>query len=58
MRITEDLIRNVGLEDMHEESIEEETGNTGFFLGLDPELDEDSDQEDPELALRKALDRR
>ena len=58
MRITEEYMSSLGLEDAHDELVEEETGNTGFWLGLDTELDgldEDSDQEDPELALRKAL---
>ena len=32
----------------------EETGNTGFYLGWDSEMDEASDEEDPEQELRAA----
>ena len=33
----------------------EETGNTNFFLGLDADLDEPSDAEDPEEQLRATM---
>ena len=32
----------------------EETGNTGFYLGWDSEMDEGSEEEDPEKELRAA----
>ena len=56
MRIMDDLINNHDLQDDLEESIIEETGNTGFWLGYDSEgMDESSDGEDPEEALRKEI---
>jgi hypothetical protein len=53
------LIEDHDLSEELEERLIEETGNTNFYLGFDEGeggLDEDSDQEDPELELRKALD--
>ena len=54
MRITRNYIQDVGLEDAVDDQLVEATGNTGLFLGY-CEFDEDSDQEDPEQALREAL---
>ena len=51
MRIMEQLIDDSDLTNELEEELIHETGNTGFWLGLDngqDGLDEDSDQEDPE----------
>ena len=42
------VIEDHGLEDELEDSLIEETDNTGFWLGYDPDgMDELSDQEDP-----------
>ena len=51
MRIMQDVIEAYGLEDEVEDAIFEETGNTGFWLGIDdgPDgMDEGSGGEDPE----------
>ena len=57
MRIMDDLINYFLLEDELEERIEEETGNSGFWLGYDSEgMDESSDKEDPEKTLRQDID--
>ena len=53
MRIMEDFIRDHDLADALEERLIESTGNSGFFLGSDSEMDEASDKEDPELELRR-----
>ena len=37
------------------ETLIEETSDKGFWLGFNTDLDEDSDTEDPEIALREAL---
>jgi hypothetical protein len=55
MRVMDDLIAEAGLERELEERLIEETGNTGFWMGQDSELDEGSDREDPE---RQLLDER
>ena len=53
----EDLINDNDLQDELEKRIIKETGNTGFWLGYDSEgMDESSDREDPEEALRKEID--
>ena len=57
MRIMDDLITDYDLEDELEERVIEETGHTSFWLGYDSEImDESSDKEDPEKALRKEID--
>ena len=53
MRIMDDFIRDQDLDDEMEEWLIESTGNTGFFLGSDSDMDEASDAEDPELELRR-----
>ncbi len=53
MRIMDDFIRDQDLEDEMEERLIESTGDAGFFLGSDSEMDEASDKEDPELELRR-----
>ena len=54
MRFTREYLQDVGHADALDDQLEENTGNTGMFLGY-CEFDEDSDQEDPEQALREAL---
>jgi len=52
MRVMESLIAEEGLGERLEDIMVEETGESQFHLGTDSEMDEDSDQEDPEAALR------
>ena len=52
LRIARDLIADHGLEAELENRMRRETGNTGFWLGSDDELDEPSDADDPEETLR------
>ena len=52
LRIARDLLAERGLDAELETRLIAETGNTGFWLGFDDELDEPSDVEDPEAALR------
>ena len=56
MRIMDDLIWDNGLEDELEDRLVQETGNTNFFLGLDAELDEASEDEDPEQKQRATIE--
>ena len=51
LRIARDLIADHGLEAELENRMLRETGNTGFWLGSDDELDEPSDADDPEETL-------
>ena len=51
----DDIIQEEGLEEELEERMVAETGNTNFWLGLNEIMDEGSDQEDPEAALRQQL---
>ena len=55
MRFTREWLQSLGLEDALDDNLEENTGDTGLFLGYTTELDESSDEEDPEQALREAL---
>ena len=57
MRImVDEVIEDHGLgEELDERSIEE-TGNTNFWLGHHSEMDEDSDQEDPEAVAKQRVD--
>ena len=55
MRVMDELMREQGLEEELEERMEDETGNTNFWLGHCESMDEDSEQEDPEAALRLEL---
>ena len=52
LRIARDLLAERGLDAELETRLIRETGNTRFWLGFDDELDEPSDVEDPEAALR------
>ena len=52
MRIALDLLIEHGLEAEYESRLIAETGNTGFCLAYSEVLDEASDVEDPEAALR------
>ena len=54
MRVMDNVIRQHGVEEDAEALVVEETGNTGFYLGWDSEMDEPSDAEDPEQQLRAA----
>ena len=55
MRVMDDVITDNGLEQELEERLIEETGNANFWLGSDSELDEDSDQEDPETTAKQRV---
>ena len=55
MRIMDELIEEHGLSSELDERLDDETGNTNFWLGDDSEMDESSDQEDPEAILRLQL---
>ena len=55
MRVMEDIIQEQGLEEELEDRMIDETGNTYFWLGHIDYMDEDSEQEDPEAALRQEL---
>ena len=48
MRIMDDVIEDHGLAGELENRLVDETGNTNFWLGIDSEMDEDSDQYDPQ----------
>ena len=54
MRVMDDVIRQHRLEDDAEDAVVEETGNSGFYLETDSEMDEASDVSDPEQELRAA----
>ena len=56
MRVMDELIEDHGLEEELQERLVDETGNTNFWLGEHEVMDEGSDQEDPEAALRKEVD--
>ena len=56
MRIMDDIIADHGHGEELEDSLADETGNTGFWLGIDSDgMDEDSDQEDPERVLQQQV---
>ena len=48
MRVMNDVIEDHGLDDELEERLVDETGNSNFWLGICSEMDEDSDQADPQ----------
>lgn len=53
MRVLEDLLNEHGVNDDEiQEAMIERTGNTGFYLGYDSDMDESSDREDPEKAAK------
>ena len=54
MRVMDNVIRHHDLEEKAEAFVAEETGNTGYYLGWDSEMDEASDEEAPEQELRAA----
>ena len=56
MRVMDELIEDHGLEEELEERMIAETGNSNFWLGVHESMDADSDQEDPEAALRQEVD--
>ncbi len=56
MRVMDDVILENGLEEELETRLVEEAGNANFFLGLDADLDEPSDAEDPEEQLHATVD--
>ena len=59
MRVMDNVIHENGLDEELEDRLIDETGNTNFWLGQDVDLDEPSDEEDPEQQLRaEAADRR
>ena len=55
MRIMDDVIDEHGLSSDLEERLIDETGNTNFWLGEDTDMDEDSDQEDPEAVAKQQV---
>ena len=55
MRVIDEFIQEQGLEEELEDRMIDETGNTNFWLGHIDYMDEDSEQEDPEAALRQEL---
>ena len=52
MRVMDDVILENGLDEELKDRSVRETGNANFFLGMDVDLDEPSDAEDPEEELR------
>ena len=50
-----ELLEDNGLGEKLEEKLMEETDDAGSWLGFNTDLDEDSDTEDPEIALRATL---
>jgi hypothetical protein len=52
MRVMEQLIVDEGLEDELEQRLDD-AGAPNFWLGMDDEMDEGSDKEDPERALQE-----
>ena len=55
MRIMDDLIDEHDLSPDLEERLIDETGNTNFFLGEDSEMDEGSDEDDPEAVAKQRV---
>ena len=49
----DDVIDDHGLSPEMEGRLIDETGNTKFWLGEDTDMDEDSDQEDPEAVAKQ-----
>ena len=56
MRVMDELIAEHGLEEELQVRLIDETGNTNFWLGEHESMDEGSDQEDPEAALRQEVE--
>ena len=52
----DEVIADNNLSQELEDRIIDETGNTNFFLGIDSDMDEPSDVEDPEQQLRATVD--
>ena len=50
-----DLIEDNGLEEELQEDMIAETGNTNYWLGYTSDMDEASDVEEPEAALKKEV---
>ena len=55
MRVMDDVIRDHGLAEELEDRMIEDIGNTNFWLGEDTDMDEDSDQEDPEAVAKQRV---
>ena len=56
MRVMMDVIEAGDLEEVLEDEMVAQTGNTGVCLGIyDSDMDEPSDAEDPEAALKKEV---
>ena len=56
MRFLQDFLEARGMDRDYERAHREVFDDSHYLrLGLNPEIDEDSDQEDPELALRNSL---
>ena len=56
MRVMDDVIEEHCLAEELEDRMIEETGNNNFWLGCHSDMDEDSDQEDPEAVAKQRLD--
>ena len=55
MRVMDDVINDHGLAEELEDRMVQETGNTNFWLSEASEMDEDSDQEDPEAFAKQRV---
>ena len=56
MRVMMDLIEDNDLEEELQEDMIAETGNTNYWLGYTSDMDEASDVEEPEAALKKEVE--
>ena len=55
MRFVQDFLAARGMDRDYRHAHRELTGDSHLWIDLNPDIDEDSDQEDPELALRNSL---
>ena len=55
MRIVQVVIAQHDLEDEVEERVVEDTGNNSYWMGVDSDMDESSDAEDPEATAKEEL---
>ena len=55
LRVAVDLLEDHGLTDEYQGLVEEETGNSGWWLGFQPHMDGPDSAPDPEVALQLAV---
>ncbi len=55
MRVMSDVILDHGLDEEVQARMVDETGNNSFWLGYQPDMDEHSDQEDPEATAKRQV---